>query len=643
MLIKRVVLALGAMALAIVLAAPTYAQTLINQLPGADTPPDEVPIQSAINNADLSAPGTSESSFAGQQPDPLKKYSNGLNILGPTAYFGVSTIYTINQIAGDITVPSIVQQTATNSIVVDNAPNLQPALSSVTAGGFQQASNAVNSANFAPNQGSLGNPTLSKGSLTQLVSLATLSATNTMSATVYNGTASVIGSALDGTGAPGYQQAFGTLNTAGVLVDISTTLALQQKMGGPNSITATNSAIANSIVSTSATLDPSVLTLNQASIVGVNQIDFKSVSSTPDPIYTPTDTVTNLSGFQPGGLLPVDAALLPGYPVGLTATIGNVAVAYTGPTVGPNYNVGAPGTGGDGAAVVNGVTQSTMFGLNNITGGAGVSLNLDGLPLPYSSGPPATGWQTANLPKTGVPYNPVTDGFLQYVDQTTIKLATLYDGDLQNTGGAKLKGIVNLLGARVNNGSASITGGGPYWTQSFTNQLNSIDVGGTLSGKATQAALNMDQGGITGSSNGVSYQGYVNLAVANANTGPVSLTAVSQNMNQSLNTVSGAYGVDFTLNQAVTSPVRGCTLCSNNIQVAAGTGSNTATISGAQQSIYNSVNVAALGGISGASTITQTTANVNLSAVNQLVALNTFNASISGIQSASTAINVIGK
>jgi hypothetical protein len=634
---KRVLLAFCAMMVAALFAAPTYAQTTINQLPG-DV--EETPVQTVINNANLLAPGTSLTSMAGQNG------VNDLNQIGPTAYFGVSTFYTINQQAGDSTSipPSTVTQTAANSIVVNNLPQL--ALSTVTAGGFQKAANSVNSANFAPNQGSLTDPTVSQGLLTQVVSLATLSATNVMSATALNGVASVIGNnGVDSHGnpIPGYQQASGFLNTAGVLVNVSTTLALQQKMGAPNSITATNTAIANSQISTSATLDPSVLTVQQSSVVGVNQIDFQSVV---DSNGAATQTVTNLSGFQPGGLTPYVNGVIgggTGNAVGLSAVIGNTAAAYTGPTNTATYNIGAPGTGGDGAAVVSGVTQNTVFGLNNITGGAGAGLNLSGLALPYDA-VTSTGWVTAALPSTGLPYNALTDGFLQYVDPATIKVQTIND---VNAGVPA--GVVNLIVARVNNGSAAITGtvrtsASDPTTQSFTNQLNSIEVGGTLYGKATQVALNMDQSGLGASSNGVGATGYSNLAVANANTGPVSLTNVSQNMNQSLNTVSGAYGVDFTLNQAVTSPAaRSCTLCSNNIQVAAGTGANAGTISGAQQFISNTVNVAALGGVSGNSTITQTTSNVNLQGVNTLASLNNFNSSISGYQSATTAINVIGK
>ena len=122
-----------------------------------------------------------------------------------------------------------------------------------------------------------------------------------MSATVQNGTAAVIGT--DFNGGPGFQNAFGFLNTGGVLVingglaNGETTLNLQQKFSSPNNITATNSAIANSVASTSGTtLDPTVQNLNQLSVVGAQQMDFQSEGGVP--------SVTHLFGFQPGGALP---------------------------------------------------------------------------------------------------------------------------------------------------------------------------------------------------------------------------------------------------------------------------------------------------------------------------------------------------
>ena len=95
--------------------------------------------------------------------------------------------------------------------------------------------------------------------------------------------------------------------------------------------------------------------------------------------------------------------------------------------------------------------------------------------------------------------------------------------------------------------------------------------------------------------------GYVNLGVANANIGPASLTNVSQSMDQSLNTFAAAGGNNLTLNQSAINHNyrrRLCLgLCSNNIQVAAG--SSGATISGAQQFITNQINVATVGSLSG--------------------------------------------
>jgi len=628
MRVKTVLLALCSMALAAVLAAPSYAQTIINQPAG-----DPGTTQTLQNVELLNLPATSLQALIGQSAiNQVNQIGSG-NLVGqPLSWLGVGTPYTLQQQAGDATNGNAftVTQTANNSITVENGA--LPALSTVIAGGFQNAANAVNSAFFNPVTGSLTDPTVSTGSLTQVSSNAFLTATNLMSATVQNGAASVIGNnGVDSNGAPvpGYQQAYTTINTGGVLTSISTTLQLEQKLGSQNLVVNTNTALANSIASTSSSLDPSILTLNQDSRLIVNQFDFQSVTTGTPP--TPTQTVVNLSGFQPGGLVPTGV----GTTVGLLATIGNMAIAYTGAT-GADYNIGKPAVPGDGTAVINGVTQNTFFSLNTITGvngspGAGIN---------YSAASDAGG---TNPYLSLTPYNSQSAGFLQYVDTTTYALTTVYDQDPNNTTGQALTGVVNALAARVNNGSASIIGAvrtaatDPV-TQQFTNTLNSAVVGGTVSGTLTQAVVGMDQSTLGGSASGVSYTGYVNLAVANASVGPASLTNVSQSMSQALNTAGSGAAAGFTLNQSVTSPAEGCTLCSNNIQVAAG--SSLATISGAQQFTNNTVNVASLGSVNGGS-ITQTTTNVSIKGVNQLVTLTNGNATINGTQSSFSAINVV--
>jgi hypothetical protein len=619
MLAKRIVLGLSAIALPLVLAAPASAQ-IINQPSLSDG--------SAVilNLQPLSIPTTSLSEMIGQ---------SGINywnspIIPPggiISYMGIGPNYSIFQESGSVDNNYTLELTVRNSITVDNA--LLPALSTVIAGGYQTAANYDNRIYIAPLPGATG-------TLAQVASFVTMSATNVMTATVTNGNASVIGNAgvdLNGAPIPGFQQAYNFLNTAGVLADSdsgasnpASTLAFVQKLGAPNTLTATNLALANSVDSTSTTLDPTIATLHQDSQIRVHQFDIQSVV---DGNGDPTVTNTAVDGFQGGGLTRA------GDEVGLTAIIGNVAVAYTGPTNGADYNIGHPAVGGDGTAVINDVRQNTVFSLNAVTGGPGAGLTL--------SGSPPAGWVTANLPWTGAPAG-VGDGFLQYVDANTISVQTQYDNDAHNTSGANLTGIVNVLAARVDIGSASITGtvrtqASDPTTQSFANQLNSISIGGNLSGTATQAVLGPYSQQDIGP--GAVYRGYVNVAVANANNGPAGLTNVSQSMSQSLNTVRAPSAVDFNLTQGAVGPdERGCILCSNNIQVAAG--SSQATISGAQQFLNNTVNVAALGGLYGNSNITQNAYNVNLSAVNQLATLTAGNASISGIQSSFNAVNVIG-
>ena len=651
MRVKSAVLALYATAVVTVLGAPAYADVLINQ-PGGIV---QNTIQDHQNSVTLNLPGVSLSAMLGQIAVANLNdvgigpyYETSIDPLNPfllpnlsTFYLGLGSDYTITQQAGALSdglpVPiqpaATVIQNALNTISVSNGA--QPALSNVIAGGFQQAATTVNAAYFNPLDGTTG-------TLVQSIANATTRAENVMSATVNNGNASIIGNngVNPQTGLPvdGFQQAFAFLQTGGVLENGNTAnLTLVQKLLNESTITAWNSAIANSIASTSGSLDPSIHTLHQTSVVGVNQMDFRAPTTGNPPVAVQSNI--NLAGFQPGTLTPDGSGEL-----GLTATIGNIAVAYTGATVaGNNYNVGDPATLGDGIAIVSGVTQNTVFGLNNITGGAGAGLTLSGvLPANYAASPPAFTGLPSSFGVAGV-YDPTSDGFLQYVDTSTYALKTLYDVDTQNApAGANLVGVVNLIGARVNNGSASITGSASALTQSFTNNLNSLQVGGTLSGKATQAVIGINQGSFGGTTPQTSYTGYVNLAVANANSGPASLTNVSQSMNQALNTVAAAQGVDFNLNQGVATAgalAPGLTLSGNNIQVAAG---SSATITGALQSIRSTVNVASIGALSGNSQINQASNGINIGGSNQLLALPTNNnATISGIQVNTSSINAV--
>jgi hypothetical protein len=644
MFVKSMVRGVSAAVLMVLVAASASAQIFINQPAGV------VPTttQNDVNSQVLNLPGTSLTQMLGQIAvanlndvgvGPF--YSTGAGILLPNSsiiYLGLGSDYTITQRAGAVAnagPPVQPLATATQNVLNTNTANNspQPALSTVVVGGFQQAVATINTAYFNPLAGTTG-------ALIQEAAGTTQNAVNVMNATVNNGSASVIGNnGVDKNGAPvdGFQQAYVFLNTGGVLENGTTAnLTLVQKNLAPNTIVATNSAIANSIAAASSTLDPSILTLHQTSVVGVNQMDFQALTTGSPPL--PVTSNINLAGFQLGGLTPTGTGV-----VGLTATIGNEAIAYTGiTTLGGNYNIGSAALG-DGTAVVSGVTQNTVFGLNNITGGAGAGLTLSGVALPGT-------FATVPLLITGAPASP-SDGFLQYVDTTTLALSTIYDKDTQNVGGAGLTGVVNVIGARVDNGSASIIGRSTDLTQSFTLNLNSLQVGGVLQGtpgsgvSLTQAVVNLNESTIGGTTPQATYVGYVNLAVANANVGPATLTNVSQSMNQALNTVGAAQGVNFNLNQEASgalNPTNGATLLSlssNNIQVAAG---SSATITGAFQSLRTTVNVASIGSLSGASTINQAASNISIGGSNQLIALPTSNnATISGIQVNTSAINSI--
>ena len=246
--------------------------------------------------------------------------------------------------------------------------------------------------------------------------------------------------------------------------------------------------------------------------------------------------------------------------------MGNTAVAYTGPTDTTDYNLLSPS--GNGTAAVSGVTQQASFGLNNVFGSS-------------TSTTAGTGAVSLVLSNTADP----GAGFTQTVVGSTEALAGP-TGDFGNV----FPNVINGIAANVGTGSASITGSTTALTQSFLNQQNSISTGGSLSGTATQNASDFT----SLSAGPVPSVGYGNVAFADVGTGPASITNVSQNMTQSLNTVSaGAASSGLTLNQNADL----INLGSNNAQVASG--SSSATISGAQQFASTSVNVAQLGSMSG--------------------------------------------
>jgi len=252
--------------------------------------------------------------------------------------------------------------------------------------------------------------------------------------------------------------------------------------------------------------------------------------------------------------------------------------------------------------VVSGVTQNASLGLNNVSGGAGVSIVLSNTQAPGA-------------------------GFSQTVDGT--------EQSISGPGGNVYDPVINGIAARTNTGSATITGvartsaSSPF-TQSFANQQNSISTGGSLAGSATQVASNLSQ-----PTDSIEYYngGYANAAIANASTGPATLTSVSQNMNQSLNTVSAAGSAGLLLNQGASDVAMG----NNNVQLAAG--STNSSITGAQQLGSLSVNVASLGMVAGG-TISQASSDVSLVNSNVLGAQG-FNATVSGFQQSTTAVNVI--
>jgi hypothetical protein len=574
---------LSATALLAVLAAPAFAQTVIIQdLPGV--------AQNSGASVSISSPGRLVSSIETQEG------TNLANTVGFGGAVGVTSPYSISQTAG---APSI--SAFGNPLVIQNAANQNsatstaPALSDVTVGNTQTATNALNFANIATPSGAIG-------SISQIVSNAAVNASNAMSATAQNGNASVIGA---GAG----QTANSLFNTGNAVVTTSTDLTIKQRLGDANSLSATNSAIANSLAGSNI-LDPSVQTLKQSSSVDVNRMSLASSNGA---------AAVSLTGSQ-NGTTPQDGVL----PDRFQVTVGNTAAAFTGVNNG-SYNIGTSNPG-NGVSTISGVTQNAGFGLNNVSGGANVSIAMQLNPTPViDAGPPPYGF--AFVPG---------DGFTQSVDGTFIGNAPGNLGQpVYTPAGNVLGGVVNGIAARTNTGSSSVTGAPATLTQGYSMAINTINTGGSLSGLGTQAAKGIQQTNSVYTQGPLPIGGYANAVVADATFGPATIKDVSQSMDQTIN-LAKAGGTAPGLALAQTgSDIR---LASNNVQVAQG--STSATISGAQQGANSGLNVAILGNVTG--TISQSTAGtVALTATNQMASLSAYNASTSGVQVSSTSVNVI--
>ena len=574
---------ISATAMLAVLAAPAFAQTVIIQdLPGV--------AQNSGASVSISSPGRLVSSIETQES------TNLANTVGFGGAVGVASPYSISQTAG---APSI--SAFGNPLVIQNAVNQNsatstaPALSDVTVGNTQTATNALNFTNIAP-------PSGSTGSISQIVSNAAFNASNAMSATAQNGNASVIGA---GAG----QTATSMFNTGYAVVNTSTDLTIKQRLGDANSISATNSAIANSL-SGSNILDPSVQNLKQSSSVDVNRMSLPSSNGA---------AAVSLTGSQ-NGTTPQDGVL----PDRFQVTVGNTAAAFTGVNNG-SYNLGTNASG-NGISTISGVTQNAGFGLNNVSGGANVSIAMQLNPTPVND---------AGTPLYGFAFVP-GDGFTQSVDGTFIGNAPGKVGQPVYTPAANvLDGVVNGMAARTNTGSSSVTGTPATLTQGYSMAINTINTGGSLSGLGTQAAKGIQQTNSVYMQGPLPIGGYANAVVADATNGPATIKDVSQSMDQTINLAKAAGTAPGIALAQTGSDIR---LASNNVQVALG--SSSATISGAQQGANSALNVAILGNVTG--TISQSTGGtVALTAMNQMASLSAYNASTAGVQVSSTSINVI--
>lgn len=548
---------LGATALMAVMAAPAFGQTIINQ-----STTDALNIDLKGSNAviETAAPGSitinvpqSTTNLANVTQTGLVAVDNRFEVRQGAGFFDADG----NQVANDL------DMWGYNVLY---GQNTGVALANVQVSGTQFAGATVN------NVGVMTGGTTPVAGLPSVIAQQAgnldMRSINQQSAVVQNGN-SFVGLANTVT----RQDAEAYVNTAAVMVlpaNISNgatppvitvspavlSLELKQELGGAgNSITATNSALANNVgAGGSSTLDPTVQNLVQRNQVNLTTVEFSAAKDGTAQV--------NLSGEQ-----------IETPNVRNNVTMGNTAVAYTGDTLGTGYNFFS-GDPGNGIAIVKNVGQGSYFGMNQVTGGAGVSIAFSGSPTGLADGFTQTvSGQTRIATPAGGP------------DDTLVVPDTL--GATYLGGGNYFPGIVNGIGVRTATGTATVDGG----LQDFENVQNSISNVANLSGAASQNASGI-----------VTARG--NVVLSTADTGPSTIKNVGQQTSESYNfigagTVTGTMMSPTTLNQTA----GGMGIWSGNLQAAGG--STTASITGARQSSSVDLNRAEIGALNGA-TLNQT-------------------------------------
>ena len=616
-------------ALAAVLASPAFAQTAVTssmfnpqQILGTNS-------QNSTLNASAVATGLTATSIASQLNTNNLNQLGGNPLVGGTVapLFSGDPTVSIGQVVGGIggvgpgaawgaagglgTAADSFRQTTAN---INNATsrNTQGYLSTVIAGGGQNATSGVNTAGLGVISGA---------------SLSIQQALNQSQASLQNSANTITASAMTGAatvnGYNGVQNAQSALNTSSIGIGSTTNAAgqtvfgnvlvgLDQKqLGAPVTQISTN--IANSAVfnGPNPVIDPSVINLNQNAGLQTN------VFSASNGALQLQNGAGQIGQFAAGNNV---------------LSLGNSATASTGTGAG---TVGA--AAGTGTASISGVTQNALSAANNASNTGGNLIFGDSV-TPF----------TQNI---AAGYTGPTGSSAYTVVPSSISGAAsgpAVPGSPSSFGGGVYANVVNNQSTQSAYGDATVTGTPLSATngtasQYFTQALNSASSTGVLSGYLAQTAGSNLQGATPYTApGGVGTTPLTNLATANTTFGSAAVTSISQGQNNTLNTVTGSAGVGLQLQQAAAGNgipgVAGNTLGGANVQTAT-TAGGAATVSGAYQSLNAGANVANLGGVLNG-TISQLATSINTNNTNTLKAAGGA-AVVTGTQSAISGVNVI--
>lgn len=658
---------LGATAIASVIAMPAMAQTVIdqftnenftspfspgfttlmqlNQAGGFDYPtdPGSVPLNINTLNWGQVYDNVDTTTSRNSVSEVVQIATGNLNVVAPGEITGN---FVIRQGAGNYFNPTadggLGDDVYGNTVVsIVNANGLwteNPLFSSTLVAGSQIGQINVNTVNTVVDANATGNLWQQAGTDGSFLGLQpvigfpagpVLSVDNWMVAITQNGTADVTGRMIDPDAEGdtpvfkdgGIQAAIVNLNNASFELGTRVTLNLSggvgqlgvlQELTANNSIAVRNVAAAVALENGDATVDPSVTNLDQTAVANINGLSFSTaVVGVSDGVNQYGAATVNLNGaqFAFGQDLPIFGEGQ------LYVRLGNVAAAVAGvPDLGESLNSTDFWTGelNSGTVRIENVAQVAALQINTISNPIG---NAD-------ADKGAVGNVSVNL--TGP------------LDIESIKLPTQQSAFAQIFSGADLTIVpveiggndnVNLMVAATGAGMATIADA----SQAFVINVNSVNIGSTLSGGLVQNAYNV------GEDTENYYFENRALALVQGGNGAASINGLTQVMQQSYNTVSAGTLNDFYLNQLATDVRIGN---SNNAQVSAG---GAASINNLIQLSSLNVNTVSTNNLIGVgSVINQSSSNVSMSSVNTINVSGLTNTVNNAVQQSSISLNTIG-